>query len=1292
MYRSLKALYSTRSSRSERSEPVKQFGPGPHDKVLDKQECGDVNHLRSRSRRSLDRLLDARGATLAEPKTKTDTASGAHGLGLQPLTAEHDDAQHKLYSDELVALLNDDGRRAKVWNIALTGNYGSGKSSVLEGVRTALDKGKTNRVVQVSLSSLNDVGVTVANTSDDPLAPKSLTNYIQKEIVKQLLYQVRPSRVPGSRFRRLSAPSKSRSFFGALLGAAAFVGLLWLTGWGAPFALPPESDWLRPILLVAIGVFAGTLLYFLQLLLGNRWRFDKIGTSSASVSLTANDKSDTYFDEYLDEIVYFFEKTKRDVVIIEDLDRFEDPSIYASLRELNTLLNTSEQLSARPVHFIYAVRDSIFEDLEEQRAKRNTDGEPAPEPEKDHGVWQAEKRLAEPATQRTKFFDLVVPIVPFITHRSATDLLSGLMEKVDPKVTLDAIRVVATHITDMRLLQNIVNEYRVFRTRVLGPNTPEGLEENQLFAVMAYKNTHLSDFEKIRVSDSMLDRIYRRSRLVISQGLSDLADELDALESSQEPHAATVERAVQLGSALQGLSERWLRNAERQPAQARYMVAGKFIANDDVLAVDFWKQVIDDGHPIEIHDPSGKAFALPAAALREELGSIVPLNWSTHDKNNQREAIEKVRNSQRWLRAADIGDLMQPEVTLRPFEGAEYEPWVRETVDRDPLVLDLIRAKLLDGNYPLYASQFYGVTASAKAVSYDLQHVRREEPNFDIELDESEVRSVLSLGGSRVFESTGLFNRTIYDALLPEEQRLDTNLRLLATESTEALNFLNAYVQQGKHPDVLARRLAPFWPGIFEFASRELSDHTDRLHGFVVGAFTGADTNIDYPIPAQVRQIIAGAGDSIAPFTDPAKSPDERVAVLNRLNILMFTFEKLSKRAVTALIAARAYEVNESTLAVVTEGEDIGLDSFLERTDGTFDHLMHHFDDYLGMLDRTKRSSVTDPGKIVDVLTAVEHSLPNRSHEVESRIKDGLLVDDLQNAPAEVLGVLASGRRFRFTFDNIRTYIEAQTVDGPLVEYLEKERGITIVEETPPNQREWLATQILDAKGVSIDSRVAHATQLVQQVAPTQAIASEPELVVSLMRTGLLADDAAVFQGFSFSADAQEAFLIASANATQFITSVGLTETLVARILRNEGASPELKKFLEDNLPTNQSWQSTDVFEAIAEWIRKEPHPLYVRTAKLMLESNASVPARALALTFYADKAGFDVVAQNVLSLGEPYSLLLERSHTPVEIPRDPDFRGVLEILKNGDLGPVSSWDPTESAPSKVWMRHPVEP
>jgi hypothetical protein len=325
------------------------------------------------------------------------------------------------------------------------------------------------------------------------------------------------------------------------------------------------------------------------------------------------------------------------------------------------------------------------------------------------------------------------------------------------------------------------------------------------------------------------------------------------------------------------------------------------------------------------------------------------------------------------------------------------------------------------------------------------------------------------------------------------------------------------------------------------------------------------------------------------------------------------------------------------------------------------------------------------------VLSAVERSLPDRSHEAESRIEDGLLVEDVQAAPPEVLGVLASGGRFRFSFDNVATYVEARGVDDALLGYLEDQRELVMPDDTPPDRRDWLATQILEAKALSIDARVTHVAQLVQEVAPTRAIGAEPELVVALVKSGLLADNAATFQGLSRSVEAQETFLVASKNVADFITSIGLTEDLAARVFRNESADRKLKQLLADNLPTNPSWQGTDVYEALADWLRDDSQPLYSETARLMVESGASAPARALALTHFADRAGFDAVAQHVHSLGEPYSLLLERSHSSVEIPKEPDFRKVLDVLRNGDHGPVSSWYPTDSAPDRVWMRHPIE-
>ena len=69
------------------------------------------------------------------------------------------------------------------------------------------------------------------------------------------------------------------------------------------------------------------------------------------------------FNKHLDEILYFFEKTDYDVVMLEDLDRFESIDIFLKLRELNLLLNESKVIE-RKIFFVYAVRDDMFQDAE----------------------------------------------------------------------------------------------------------------------------------------------------------------------------------------------------------------------------------------------------------------------------------------------------------------------------------------------------------------------------------------------------------------------------------------------------------------------------------------------------------------------------------------------------------------------------------------------------------------------------------------------------------------------------------------------------------------------------------------------------------------------------------------------------------------------------------------------------------------------------------------------------------------------------------------------------------------
>ncbi|MCK0516665.1 hypothetical protein MVA47_05510 [Williamsia sp. DF01-3] len=68
-------------------------------------------------------------------------------------------------------------------------------------------------------------------------------------------------------------------------------------------------------------------------------RYDVEDVSAGGAALTLSEKPQTFFDKYIDEIVHYFSQEPKDIVIFEDLDRFEDPNISEALRELNVLLN-----------------------------------------------------------------------------------------------------------------------------------------------------------------------------------------------------------------------------------------------------------------------------------------------------------------------------------------------------------------------------------------------------------------------------------------------------------------------------------------------------------------------------------------------------------------------------------------------------------------------------------------------------------------------------------------------------------------------------------------------------------------------------------------------------------------------------------------------------------------------------------------------------------------------------------------------------------------------------------------
>lgn len=388
--------------------------------------------------------------------------------------------------DEL--LLN---RASSVKEIAVTAPYSSGKTSIL---LTYQNKRPNLKFANISLGAFHSKMVKQPRSTSEgeasanqPLEKQELASQIpntqlsdiEKSILQQLFYRAQSHQIPLSRFQRISPKSnrKSQSYIFSIW--ATSLGLMMLpnsvnSAWNlqallsfakADTSVINPSIWILSFLLAPIILFIKDAFGYLKPI-----TITKLNPLKADLELSTQAKEDeSVFNKHFEEIIYFFQVTKTDVVVFEDLDRFGQPDIFVKLKELNGLLNNAGDLAQHPVRFIYALKDDVFKDEE-----------------------------------RTKFFDAIIPIIPVAHNTNSYSQLKKLCEnsEIAQDFSDQLLRDVSFYLHDMRMIKNIVSEYLIYK-KVL-QSTQTDLPLSPLFALIIYKNFYAEDFAKLHRGEGVL--------------------------------------------------------------------------------------------------------------------------------------------------------------------------------------------------------------------------------------------------------------------------------------------------------------------------------------------------------------------------------------------------------------------------------------------------------------------------------------------------------------------------------------------------------------------------------------------------------------------------------------------------------------------------------------------------------------------------------------------------------------------------------------------------------------------
>lgn len=1268
---------------------------------------------------------DAESDPNVDPNAETESPGRrpkrAADVPLRSLTSHYEEENHDTYLRRLQEAVKDEDNH----NIALTGRYGAGKSSVLDGFESK----HRRATVRLAISTL------APSDQDD-----STTNRIQKEIVKQLLYGASRKVGKNSRFQKIALLTWRMALLQAA-GIVAVVGaLLYLFGWlpTIKWTGPNEETTVRAASWAGTALAAMLLVAILRKATYGRF-LSNVSAAGAGVTLSEDPK--TFFDKYLDEIVHYFDREPKNFVIFEDLDRFEDPGIFEAVRELNILLNDTPKrrrklrgnvpgrclrflldkmlpgnvpawlirqlpaaLSTRllglgvPLRFVYAVKDSLFEKLGADTEELATAGDAA----------AAETLRAN----RTKFFDIVVPIVPFISHRNARELLAGLLNEsgitdIEPRL----VNVVAQHTTDMRLLRNMCNEYLVFAERLLdAEDSAPGLNPSKLFALVAYKNFHLQDFENISRRSSDLDTLYEFHQKLVRQEVAKEEKRSRVVREKQAPIRTREATAQLLGQRLTkyaSAEHRASQYAANRPYVLLTVGARKFTPAE-AATYEFWSAVADAG-ALNIgasQTETGEITRSVVSMTRSDLELMVPEGldgnrWAETDDEAARAELAEVDQVVNTLRSADFRELAAlpqyklptvptdtetppAEQTSAPDEKT-FTAFVNETM-KSPLARELVLRGYLDRNFSLYAAQFYGTFSGIDVANFMVHHVQTNRMNVDYDLSRmGAVENLLAEAeedGEDFTNTVAAYNVDVVNYLLAAGHpgADDVVRRLVADFDEDAETFLTTYLTSGTGRTALAARLSRAqWRQVFAHLVESENVPDDARPSLVSAALVNADHKSPYALPDTVGRFVLDNYEDMPAFTDPLDGSGigSIVAMLERLGLRLPRLADIDEHLRGEVVGRDRYNITPSNLRLALGvTSDVCLDTAL-ADETVYHYCLDNPGEYLPAVteDPTTEYAIREPETLVRVLTDVADRWSADQRETHLAIlldatPAGAAVGDLSVVPTSMWEALAFAQLFRATLANVELYREEFGVNAALIGLLESAGQITQI-DGDEFDREAAAVALLNTSGFSSPAmRVKLAASVKPSYPlPIDRIVVEPsDLFALMLKEGMVEDEEASFAYFrSAGWEAIGSAAEESAGIASFLNP-DLVLGMIPDVFENAVTRTKLGKQIVANLETYVPSADADALRAVAHYA--DEHGVSLKPDTVVSFASAQPISQNLILRLL-DAAAPAAEAAHIVavfnSLGGEYAKV-SRSSGKFTVPYDELHGRLLATLKSANV------------------------
>ena len=908
------------------------------------------------------------------------------------------------YSEALKWALNN----KKIKNIAVSGPYGSGKSSVL---RTFEKEHQEYKYLNISLSCFNS-----EFKNDDRKA------LIEESVLQQIFYQVKGNEVPYSRFKRIKDICTKDLIVTAIGWVAWFSTLIILYGL---LKIPDKKiigdftynslDAGTIIILSFIAISGSIYVITLLIRFFGYSRFSKIKTSVGEVEL--DDKTgESILNKHLDEILYFFEKTNYDVVIVEDLDRYDELNIFQKLREINGIINNSKQVN-RDVVFIYAIKDDFFK-----------------------------------GNDRTKFFEYIIPIIPVINSSNSGDKLLAKFDAsgLSNLISRDFIYAITLYIDDMRMLKNIYNEFVIYKDKL----SDLELNMTNLFGFIVYKNIFPSDFAKLHNKDGMVANAFNFKSKLVHKLKLELFSKIEKIkEEIKNINKEHLKSSVEL------------RTIYVMEFMKKVVGVNQFILNNSRVTIS---QAVDDAnfkvlmttnsiHYTNLHNQTTNS-QITFKTLENDVDSRVTYNERIKiiDLKSSHEIEDlKIKLEQNKVAVREIDSYSLKEFFDR-FPDEELFPDEKE--DELGLLQFLLKNGYIDEMYDSFISHFY--EGSLKKDDIDFVFSIKNSKTLAFSHTLTHVSEVVKRINRTEFNKTEVLNVDLLDYLFESKvnediEKLDVFIRQIGNFSKISIEFIDVYLENAKHEDLFINKLCNVCSGFWLYVEQNSNYPLIKKNKYL--SMILKSTDVDNIINLNIDNMLADYISNLEMFFSVVNSSNASVEKINSLLIRLKVKFKFIEHPETNIDLLKfiyehnLYEINPLMIESIINIENITLEREIENVKPCYsiilssgkNELIKYINDNLdtfveNIYFNVKNICEEDEGAIIPLLNNPDLSEENKDILT---IKARFLIHDLADIleSKTLWSRLIELSKIEATWVNVIQYFEcAENIDDALIVFFNK--------------------------------------------------------------------------------------------------------------------------------------------------------------------------------------------------------------------------------------------------------------